>query len=174
MDFFASAFWRWFTIQRILFSSSPCSRRPNKYFFLGPILDGDEFPARFASHSNGTQRLSKEGALISMLLVTWAASYGLNQRGLHETECEESPRIDCLGGEPSTDHYPPDGKYAPPGTSRRQWKNQSEAYLREILEFVDLYGILRRPSLDGVRVLLLLLPLMEGKSTFSLFVCKII
>lgn len=128
MDFFASPFWRWFTIQR-------------------PILDCDEFPARFASHSKGSQRLSNEGGLIAMLLVAWAASYGLNERGLPE-ECEEALRTD-------------NGKHAPPGTSRVPWKTQSGAYLREILEFVDLYGVLRRPSLDGVRVLLLLLPLME-------------
>jgi hypothetical protein len=100
-----------------------------------------------------------------MLLVTWAASYGLNERGSPETECEEASRTDSHGGETSTDQYPLNGKYAPPGTSRRPWKNQTGAYLREILEFVDLYGVLRRPSLDGVRVLLLLLPLMEGEPT---------
>lgn len=101
-----------------------------------------------------------------MLLVTWAASYGLDERGSPETECEEASRIGSHGGETSTDKYPANSKYAPPGTSRRPWKNQTTAYLREILEFVDLYGVLRRPSLDGVRVLLLLLPLMEGESTF--------
>jgi len=100
-----------------------------------------------------------------MLLVTWAASYGLNERGLPETEYEESSRTGSHGGETSADDYPPNGKYTPPGMSRRPWKNRSGAYLREILEFVDLYGVLRRPSLDGVRVLLLLLPLMEGEST---------
>jgi len=97
-----------------------------------------------------------------MLLVTWAASYGLNERGTPETEYEEVSRTDNRGGETST--YA-NGKYVHPGTSRRPWKSQTGAYLREILEFVDLYGVLRRPTLDGVRVLLLLLPLMEGECT---------
>lgn len=131
-------------------------------FFLGPILDCDEFLGRFVSHSKGVQRLSNEGGLIAMLLVTWAASYGLNERGIPETERGEVSRTDSNGGEASP--YS-NGKYTSPGTSRRPWKNQTGAYLREILEFVDLYGVLRRPTLDGVRVLLLLLPLMEGKPT---------
>ncbi|KAF8969907.1 hypothetical protein BDZ97DRAFT_1793314 [Flammula alnicola] len=144
-EFFNSPFWRWFTIQR-------------------PILDAHEFPARFASHCKGTQLLANEGGLIAMLLVTWAASFGLDERGLPDTEgasIDQAATADGLVAEGSTTYYPQNSKYAPPGNRRRQWRNKSDNYLREVLELVDYHGVLRRPTLDGVRVLLLLLPLME-------------
>lgn len=36
--------------------------------------------------------------------------------------------------------------------------------LREVLELVDYHSIMRKPSWDGIRVLLLILPLLEGES----------
>jgi hypothetical protein len=96
-----------------------------------------------------------------MLLVTWAASFGLDERGLPEAESPTDAAADQVEG-PST-YYNQNAKYTPPGSRRRQWKSRSEEFVREILELVDYYGVLRRPSLDGVRVLLLVLPLMEGE-----------
>ncbi|KAJ3488625.1 hypothetical protein NLJ89_g11595 [Agrocybe chaxingu] len=134
-DFFASQFWRSFVVQR-------------------PILDSLEFPARFAAHCKGTRLLGNEGGLIAMMLVTWAASFGLDERGMPHSE-----------GSPVGPHGTPDTSgsdaSARLGTSLRQRKNKTEAFLREIMELIDLYGVLRRPTLDGLRVLLLLLPLME-------------
>lgn len=88
-----------------------------------------------------------------MLLVVWAMSFGLNERGAVEGE-EESP--------PSTDSHGP-------GPKRSHRKTRTEALLHEIMEQIDYHGVLRRPTLDGVRVLLLLLPLLEGKRS----VCRL-
>lgn len=95
-----------------------------------------------------------------MLLVTWAASFGLNERGLPDPETPSES--DSLVAEGASPHYPQNSKYAPPGNRRPQWRNKCEEYLREILELIDYYGVLRRPTLDGLRCLLLVLPLMEG------------
>lgn len=85
-----------------------------------------------------------------MLLVVWAVSFGLNERGIVESKGESSPTSAGSQG---------------PGAKRRQRKTRTETLLHEIMEHIDFYGVLRRPTLDGVRVLLLLLPLLEGKSS---------
>jgi hypothetical protein len=117
----------------------------------GPILDAVEFPARYVAHCKGGKLLGNEGQLISMLLVVWAVSFGLNEQGIVEGEDEFSALTESQG----------------PGAKRRQRKAKTETLLHEIMEQIDYYGILRRPTLDGVRVLLLLLPLLEGKSSAS-------
>lgn len=130
---------------------------------VGPILDPKDFPARFAAHLKGSQTLTSEGALIAMLLVTWAASFGLNERGHPESATPQGEQSNIAS--PGSSTHPVFGDYPPPGSKRRQWKMKTETYIREILELIDLHGVLRRPTLDGVRVLLLLLPLLEGKRT---------
>ncbi|KAF9532331.1 hypothetical protein CPB83DRAFT_759588 [Crepidotus variabilis] len=125
-DFFTSPFWRWFVIHR-------------------PILDPVEFPTRFAAHFKGSDQLGSEGGVVAMLLVTWAASFGLDERGVP------------LSSKPDQSAHP----YAPPRTQRSQWKVKTEGFIREILELVDYHGILRRPTMDGLRALLLLLPLLD-------------
>lgn len=116
---------------------------------VGPILDAVEFPARYVAHCKGGKVLGNEGQLITMLLVVWAVSFGLNERGIAEGEDGSSASAESQG----------------PGVKRRQRKTKTEALLHEIMEQIDFYGVLRRPTLDGVRVLLLLLPLLEGKSS---------
>jgi hypothetical protein len=105
----------------------------------GPILDATEFPARYLAHCKGGKLLGNEGQLISMLLVVWAVSFGLNERGIVEGE----------------DEYPASAESQGPGAKRRQRKARTETLLHEIMEQIDFYGVLRRPTLDGVRVLLL-------------------
>ena len=46
---------------------------------------------------------------------------------------------------------------------RLRRKQKTDSMVREILELIDSHGMLRKPSWDGVRALLLLLPLLEGK-----------
>lgn len=104
-----------------------------------------------------------------MLLVTWAASFGLDERGAPDSESvSESQSHNHITAEGSSPYYPQNSKYAPPGNRRPQWKSKCEEYLREILDLIDYYGVLRRPSLDGLRCLLLLLPLMEGATLAKL------
>lgn len=95
-----------------------------------------------------------------MLLVTWAYSYGLNEHGLplDETDSARSPSASPMSDEPTSD----------PGTSSKplqgfhKTKEKFDQMVQQILDLVDYHGIMRRPSLDGVRALLLLLPLLEG------------
>ncbi|PPQ64017.1 hypothetical protein CVT24_009391 [Panaeolus cyanescens] len=140
-DFFASPFWRWFIIQR-------------------PILDAVEFPARWIAHTKGNQPLGNEGGLIAMLLVVWAASFGLDERGQPQVDegAEQSPDS---GSKSDGSPYPGEHSKYNLCVKRQKWKSTTDGYLREILELIDLNGVLRRPTFDGVRALLLLLPLME-------------
>lgn len=73
-----------------------------------------------------------------MLFVVWAASYGVDHRGNED---------------------PWDG---PQGIQYR--KQRTNAMMQELLYLIDIHGILRKPSWDGVRVLLLAMPLTEGAS----------
>ncbi|KAJ7582617.1 hypothetical protein C8J56DRAFT_864712 [Mycena floridula] len=149
-DFFSSSFWRWFSIQR-------------------PILDPNEFPARYIAHSKGQQSLGHEGAILAMILVVWAASFGLDECGVPDDDGSslatgssvdpETNRITRQVSRPdrtshSTDSFSRD-------RARRSRKEKTETMLREVLELVDFHGVLRRPSWDGCRVLLLLLPLLD-------------
>jgi hypothetical protein len=143
-EFFESSFWQWFSLQR-------------------PILDTAEFPARFRAHTNGTHPLSYEGTLLAMLLVVWAASFGVDERGMPLDESinfssTESSRINTRKDMKNADHDPSVGEAI---STRRGRKDRTEAMLREVLELVDLHAVMRRPSWDGVRVLLLILPLLE-------------
>ena len=77
-----------------------------------------------------------------MALVVWAASFGLNEYGLEDSQ------------EPSVDI--------------RQRKEHVNEMLQELLYLIDLHGILRKASWDGVRLLLLLQPLTQGRVHFTL------
>lgn len=81
--------------------------------------------------------LQVPGQLIAMALAIWAASFGVNEYG-HEDRQELPADI-------------------------RQRKELVNEMLQEILYLVDLHGILRKASWDGVRLLLLLLPLTQGR-----------
>lgn len=101
-----------------------------------------------------------------MLLVVWAASFGLNERGLPENNDGENDLVsissDPSNGDKHEDTSTARAKNVSSSHPQRKWKERTEVMLREVLELIDFHGVLRRPTLDGVRVLLLLLPLMEG------------
>lgn len=104
----------------------------------------------------GTAPLDIEGKMLAMLLVIWAASFGIDEFGKEDTEdgsseSHNNPQFALDGGENISN------------PKRRARMLRTEAMTREILTLVDLHGLLRRPSWDGVRVLLLLFPLTHGK-----------
>ncbi|KAF5330912.1 hypothetical protein D9619_005846 [Psilocybe cf. subviscida] len=153
-EFFLSSFWRWFSQQR-------------------PILDSRAFPARLHAHVKGTYSLPNEASLVAMILVAWAASFGLDERGLplpegtdDQNAQEQSlhlrdahdPQVG-LGEGSSTSVY--SQRHQPHRPALHAWKARAEACVREVLHLIDNCGILRRPSWDGVQALLLLLPLLE-------------
>ncbi|KAJ7445721.1 hypothetical protein B0H11DRAFT_1746591 [Mycena galericulata] len=139
-EFFSSPFWNWFSLQR-------------------PILDPTEFPARFFAHSKGTHPLGNEGKILIQLLVVWAASFGIDERGLPENEELSRP---SSAEDLKARHIEPKTLMA--DRSRVERKIRTEAMVQEILVLIDSHGLMRRPTWDGIRVLLLILPLMEDIS----------
>ncbi|KAG6817097.1 hypothetical protein H0H87_012865 [Tephrocybe sp. NHM501043] len=148
-DFFVSPFWMWFAVQR-------------------PVLDPVEFSARYIAHTKGIQPLGHEGGLLAMVLVVWAASFGLDERGIPEDDIrdgsdQETPTSTThnTGSKRTGSTSEPKGKEPSTSRTRKDKKENTEAMLREVLELVDFHGVMRRPSWDGVRVLLLIMPLLE-------------
>lgn len=142
-EFFASSFWFWFCMQR-------------------PILDPTEFPSRFYAHTKGTQSLGHEGGLIAMLLVVWAASFGLDERGLPSDNHSNADIPTFVHTKDEVDAF--DNRKFKDGVQDMKWrekKDKTDTMLREVLELIDFHGVMRRPTLDGVRALLLILPLLE-------------
>jgi hypothetical protein len=140
-EFFSSAFFRRFHIQR----QSSASRSPTLSLYLSaicidPIIDPSEFCARFSEFSNGNcNALGIPGQLIAMLLAIWAASFGVNEYGIEELHHGEG----C-------------------GAIIRNRREATNEMVREMLHLIDIYGILRKPTWDGVRALHPLLPLTQG------------
>lgn len=120
----------------------------------GPVLEPGEFTSRYAAHMEGTAPLNIEGKMLAMVLITWAASFGINQYGEEDTEDDSSESH-------TNSQFAHDGDSLA-NRKRRARLLRTEAMVREILTLVDLHGLLRRPSWDGIRVLLLLLPLTHG------------
>jgi len=155
------------------------SFRQTLFNFTGPVLDPVEFPARFIAHTKGTHSLGHEGGLIAMILVVWAASFGLDESGLSEVEpgaivpSEQPDDIHATTVSTKTvkkeDTERLSEKKTKSGTigRNRDRKEKTDAMLREILELIDFHGVMRRPTWDGVRALLLIMPLMEGSCVFD-------
>lgn len=160
-EFFQSPFFRRFHIQRELISSLPnlCSKplfNPSHSIdctiFAGPIIDPEEYTCRYnawlqhqhqnfshkAYQSSAQAPLTDAGQVIAKVLVTWAASYGVDEKG---QEAPENSDIDV-----------------------EKRSIRVKEMIDEILSIIDMMGLLRRPSWDGVRVILLTLPLAESES----------
>jgi hypothetical protein len=149
--------------------------------FLGPVLDPVEFPARFIAHTKGTHSLGHEGGLIAMILVVWAASFGLDERGLSEVDHGGAAEPPSSEDESDIHTTTVSAKFVKKEETERaserksknftmgrnkERKETTDAMLREILELIDFHGVMRRPTWDGVRALLLIMPLMEGNFAF--------
>ncbi|KAJ7468057.1 hypothetical protein FB451DRAFT_1560569 [Mycena latifolia] len=150
-EFFSSPFWSWFSLQK-------------------PILDPTEFPARFFAHTKGTQLLGHEGKVLMLVLTVWAASFGLDERGLPENDESSRPSSPSDDGSKNTSRMeePKKNRALITEGSKANRKRRIEAMAQEILLLIDSHAIMRRPTWDGVRVLLLTLPLMEAVSVSAL------
>ena len=82
--------------------------------------------------------LLPQTAPLALALVVWAASYGLNEAGEEIIELVDE--------------------------DLQQRKERVNEMLLELLYLIDIHGILRKPTWDGVRALLLTMPLTEGVS----------
>ncbi|KZT28498.1 hypothetical protein NEOLEDRAFT_851723 [Neolentinus lepideus HHB14362 ss-1] len=154
-EFFSSHFFRAFSVQR-------------------PILDPSEFTSRYFEYTKGNpDALGAAGQIIAMVLVVWANSFAIDEAGNPiESEAPSLPSVghSSTSNAPSTSGYVSDRSSASPDDSPsrsteqryesiRRRKEKTNEMLREILRLIDVCGILRKPTWDGVRVLLLVLPL---------------
>lgn len=93
--------------------------------------------------SSARQPLTEAGQLLAKVLVVWAASYGVNEKG------EEVPNNSDLDVDRRT--------------------TLVKVMVEELITIIDMMGLLHRPSWDGVRVLLMTLPLAESEAGHSLW-----
>ena len=143
----------------------------------GPILDPNEFCRRYVAHVEGTRPLGHEGGILAMLLVLWAATFGVNEFGSEiKDDRDDSATFhnpaSSSSGRPSRKanfSLSPDSKCTEEIFKYvgKRFSEKTSCMLREILELIDFHGIMRIPTYDGVRILLLTLPLMEGMTFFS-------
>jgi len=102
-----------------------------------------------------------------MLLVVWAASFGLDERGLpldNHLNADLLPLTHTKSEDDALNNH----KFKD-GVQDVKWhekRDKTDTMLREVLELIDFHGVMRRPSLDGVRALLLILPLLEGSNFY--------
>lgn len=145
-QFFSSEFFRLFCIQCTLLLSC-CTGVPFRrliHALPDPVIIPAEFCQRYIEFLNGRSgALTVAGQLVAMLLVVWAASFGVDEYGNDGTQ---------RGGR----------------LNLRERKQNTNEMVSELLALFDIHGVMRKPTWDGVRALLLLLPLTEGGSLFCI------
>jgi hypothetical protein len=103
--------------------------------------------------------MGPEGAILCHVLYAWALSYGVDHNG--DLDIPEGGG-DQLGALPLTGPSPSELQREVDRARRfLAMQKAVEVVLREI----DECGVMRKPTWDGVRVLLLILPLTEGISS---------
>lgn len=119
------------------FFSSPFYSRFHVQY---PIIDPSEFCSRFFEFAKGNcNALDISGQLIAMILAVWATSFGVNEYGIEEVD--NSPH------------------------AIRSRQERTNEMVREVLQLIDMHGVVRKPTWDGVRALLLLSPLTQEVQT---------
>ena len=105
---------------------------------LGPLLEPSVFLPRLEESLGGTtDSLGVPGRLAAMCLVVWAASFG------HD---EEGKMVQSSN----------------PKNWRLSVKSRANNMVKELLYLIDSYGIIRKPTWDGLVVLLTIIPLTKG------------
>ena len=106
--------------------------------YLGPLLEPKVFLSRLEESLNGiTDSLEVPGRLVAMCLVVWATSFGYNEEGnLDQSSDPKGWRISV--------------------------KTRTNNMVKELLYLIDSYGIIRKPTWDGLVTLLTVLPLTQG------------
>lgn len=142
-EFFRSDFWRQFHAQSksyvVLFHDvKPICTAP---LCLGPLLEPKVFLSRLEESQNGiTDSLGVPGRLVAMCLVVWSASFGHNEEGKLS-------------------------QFSEPKDWRLSVKSRTNNMVKELLYLIDSYGIIRKPTWDGLVTLLIILPLTKGNAT---------
>lgn len=101
--------------------------------------------------------MGPEGAVLCHCLYAWGISYGVNERGqldVMEAGGETLGPLNLLNmGESELRRE----------QSRQRRMEKLNRVVGNVLREIDEYSLLRRPSWDGIRAILLILPLTEGE-----------
>jgi len=142
-EFFQSLFWHQFHAQSKPGTTPFRDAQPTRAapLCLGPLLEPEVFLSRLEESLSGTaDSLDVSGRLVTMCLVAWAASFGHNEEGESD--------------QPS---------------NHKDWRlsarSRTNDVVKELLYLVDSYGIVRKPTCDGLVTLLTVLPLTKGNVT---------
>lgn len=111
-------------------------------FRTDPLLDAGEFASQYFAHIKGSVILSTERQLLAMALSVWAASFGVDEHGVDKLDGASSDPIE-----------------------RATRRKRTEEQVQELLRLVDIHSIMRHPTWDGVRVLMLIWPLTQSTQT---------
>jgi hypothetical protein len=165
--FFESQFWRRFQLQRAHYINPPTTPPVSLaltafvLFYPGPAIESHEFVARFIASQNGkSDPLGIAGKLLAMSLVVWASSFGVDENGQSMDPLDDhifqyqDHKIDIH------DQFDSDAS----AKLRNERRTRTNEMVKEMLYLIDVHGILRKPSWDGVRILLMILPLAQGES----------
>ncbi len=118
-----------------------------------------------ATMQGRSSELGPIGSLISGMYVMWAASYGIDESGREESTTGAGP----------TNSLPPSFSRDRGGlgggnmqaveenlAAVKRRRARVNMMVKEVLGKIDELALLRKPSWDGVRVLMLIMPLTEG------------
>ena len=103
-----------------------------------------------------------------MSLVVWASSFGVDENGQSMGLLEDQiyqyqeRKVDIH------DHFDTDAS----AKFRTERRTRTNEMVKEMLWLIDVHGILRKPSWDGVRILLMILPLAQGERSLMLPPCS--
>lgn len=159
--FFRSHFFAAFVLQ--CQSASSILLSDTLTLIVDSLLDQHDFASRYIEHRKGGRQLSIEGQLLAKVLVVWAGSFGVDHTGTEVSATQSTSAgpstttITSLGGPAAWRH-----QQEMDMTTRRI---RTDAEVEEILNLIDVHGIMRKPTWDGVRLLLLIWPLTQNVQT---------
>lgn len=112
------------------------------------------------AHLKGTHPLGIEGQLLAKVLVIWAASFGVDQSGTDLTTFRPTspPASSGSGSDVVGTHWRHEAEHS----ELRARRECTDVQVQELLNLIDVHGVMRKPTWDGVRVLLLIWPLTQG------------
>lgn len=111
-----------------------------------PIFD----PSDFQFIDTGNDQISIERKLLAMVVLAWAASFGIDEYGI--TVNSANMPSTSMGGLTSQSR----------SSFREAQRMRTDTLVGGILSLVDTHGLLRNPTWDGARLLLLVWPLTQG------------
>lgn len=165
-SFFESDFYRRFHIQSKcvspLLSCKVLIVEP-----IGPIIDPIDFKQRYFSNvPYSAAGMGPIGAILCHVLYAWASSYGIDESGEPTIMREGWHSPPATANSAHADNVRRDRE-----TARQRQLDQTNLAVKEILKEIDQAGIYRNMSWDGVRCMLLILPLTECEFSRKTFGC---